>query len=231
MKDSTDLRSYRDNPMWSRIEDLLSAGRVTFSHNTLRVAQGYNPQWREVMLEHSPMISHPDTVETVLRMTGKRIVAVLVGNAYWPWLLGHHGAQVHCLDDWRMFRPHTWGNTQVHRLDPKGTTVRAHDDATLLLVSPVKSGRDGRAAVTLNQHQGHHVVYIGTFPPPPGRLAEALAAWEEVENYPPVHYQLKPFRVVHLRRPQPEWISQLKTTAWPLFSPVADGLPSPSLLS
>lgn len=196
----------RDNPLWSSVLDLIDSGYVRFNGKTLYPQTGYKDLFRESVIRYSPHVSHPETVDAVLKMiAGRAIITAHAGNAYWAWLLAEAGIDVTCYGIKRsvLNRERTWlehNGRIVHRVSSTAlyTEIRSYDQRTLLLIPQPK--REREAGRLLAAHNGPRVIYMGQFPPNPGILKDALDLWEPVDKHNPVIWMQAPFEVVHLKR-------------------------------
>lgn len=214
----------RTNPQWERIEDLIHARQVEYTPATssIRANRGHGGDMRALAAQYSAFISHPDTVAEVVKMVGPKVMAALVGNGYWASLLIERGLDVISYDHRTVFGPRP--SILVHRLDSSCSEIRAHDDRTLFMVEPVKLSR---AATVLKEYNGDRVVWLGQFPPTPGKLNEAMSAWNPVKKFRPVFWLPHHFEVVQLERPTPERMSEWTTQLLPqLLTPPEGYLPS-----
>jgi hypothetical protein len=191
------------NPMWDRTTQLIRAGKLELHPGSgiIRQISGFTADWRASVAAHSPYVSHPETLATVIKWCGPKVVTALVGNCYWPWLLAEARTKVTAYDHRQLWGPKTWLEP-VHKLTNHYSVIRRYDDSTLLLVQPDKLDR---AARVMREHNGPSVVYVGRYPPVSSpMLTEVMGLWDVEEVFrPPVYWAYAPFEVVRFVRPKP----------------------------
>jgi hypothetical protein len=223
--------------MWDRVLNMIREGKLDYVDSRgivddipgpyptaqrgtpaiLRERTGYVAAWNELVVRHSPIISHPDTVSKIIEAIGPRgqAIAVLVGTGYWAWLLKQRGIKIAAYDDRRLWGPRTWLDQYggIIPLDRHCRIIQVHTHEPMLLTAPTD---ERRAVAALKQYIGPKVIFAG--PRPRRGLAEILEQWEMVDEYRPVYHRREPFTVAVYARGRAVGWNQ-NTTLFKQFSP------------